>query len=156
MFEQNRALWDRLLIGRGLAALERAEALAAARGPYTLQAGIAACHARARRPDDTDWGRIVALYSILAEVAPNPVVELNRAVAVSFFAGPAAGLELIDQLAALPMLKGYHLLPSVRADLLFKLGRMEEARVEFTRAAEMTRNEPERALLLERARSCAS
>lgn len=156
LFEQNRALWDRLLIGRGLAALERAEALSAARGPYTLQAGIAACHARARRPDDTDWGRIVALYSILAEVAPNPVVELNRAVAVSFFAGPAAGLELIDQLAALPMLKGYHLLPSVRADLLFKLGRMGEARVEFTRAAEMTRNERERALLLERARACAS
>jgi len=156
LFEQNRALWDRLLIGRGLAALEQAEALSAARGPYTLQAGIAACHARARRPDDTDWGRIVTLYSILAEVAPNPVVELNRAVAVSFFAGPAAGLELIDQLAALPMLKGYHLLPSVRADLLFKLGRMEEAGAEFRRAAELTSNAKERALLLARAAQCAA
>ncbi len=156
LFEQNRALWDRLLIGRGLVALDRAEALSAPRGPYTLQAGIAACHARARRPDETDWGRIVALYGILAEVAPNPVVELNRAVAVGFFAGPAAGLELIDQMAELPALKGYHLLPSVRADLLFKLGRMGEAGAEFMRAAELTSNAKERALLLARAAQCAA
>ena len=154
LFEQNRALWDRMLIRRGLVALKRAEDLAPVRGPYTLQASIAACHARARRAEETDWQRIVVLYEILAEVAPNPVVELNRAVALSYYAGPAVALDLVDQLAALPALRSYHLLPSVRADLLVKLGRLEEARAEFTRAAELTGNAREAELLRERARQC--
>ena len=154
LFEQNRALWDRMLIRRGLVALKRAEDLAPVRGPYTLQASIAACHARARRAEETDWQRIVVLYEILAEVAPNPVVELNRAVALSYYAGPAVALDLVDQLAALPALRSYHLLPSVRADLLVKLGRLEEARAEFTRAAALTGNAREAELLRERARQC--
>ena len=154
LFEQNRALWDRMLIRRGLVALKRAENLAPVRGPYTLQASIAACHARARRAEETDWQRIAVLYEILAEVAPNPVVELNRAVALSYYAGPAAALDLVDQLTALPALRSYHLLPSVRADLLVKLGRLEEARAEFTRAAELTGNAREAELLRERARQC--
>jgi RNA polymerase sigma factor (sigma-70 family) len=159
LFDQNRAHWDQLLIRRGLAALDRAEALRAAklvgaRGPYVLQAEIAACHARARAPEETDWGRIVNLYSELAQVAPSPVVELNRAVAVGMESGPAAALELVDALISEPSLKNYHLLPSVRADLLRKLGRPDEARVEFERAAALTRNVRERDLLLERARSC--
>lgn len=154
LFEQNRALWDRMLIRRGLVALKRAEDLAPVRGPYTLQAGIAACHARARRAEETDWQRIVVLYEILAEVAPNPVVELNRAVALSYYAGPAVALDLVDQLTALPALRSYHLLPSVRADLLVKLGRLEEARAEFTRAAALTGNAREAELLRERARQC--
>jgi len=159
LFDQNRAHWDQLLIRRGLAALDRAETLRAAklvgaRGPYVLQAEIAACHARARAPEETDWGRIVNLYSELAQVAPSPVVELNRAVAVGMESGPAAALELVDALISEPSLKNYHLLPSVRADLLRKLGRPDEARVEFERAAALTRNVRERDLLLERARSC--
>ena len=159
LFDQNRAHWDQLLIRRGLAALDRAETLRAAklvgaRGPYVLQAEIAACHARARAPEETDWGRIVNLYSELAQVAPSPVVELNRAVAVGMGSGPAAALELVDALISEPSLKNYHLLPSVRADLLRKLGRPDEARVEFERAAALTRNVRERDLLLERARSC--
>jgi predicted RNA polymerase sigma factor len=159
LFDQNRAHWDQLLIRRGLAALDRAETLRAAklvgaRGPYVLQAEIAACHARARAPEETDWGRIVNLYSELAQVAPSPVVELNRAVAVGMESGPAAALELVDALISEPSLKNYHLLPSVRADLLRKLGRPDEARVEFERAATLTRNVRERDLLLERARSC--
>ena len=155
LLEQNRMLWDRLLIGRGLAALERAERLGGAQGPYALQAAIAACHARALAPEETDWGRIAALYDALARIAPSAVVDLNRAVAVSMASGPAAGLELADALTAEPSLRGYHLLPSVRGDLLAKLGRLEEARVEFERAAHLTRNGRERALLLERAASCA-
>jgi len=159
LFDQNRAHWDQLLIRRGLAALDRAETLRAAklvgaRGPYVLQAEIAACHARARAPEETDWGRIVNLYSELAQVAPSPVVELNRAVAVGMESGPAAALELVDALISEPSLKNYHLLPSVRADLLRKLGRPDEARVEFERAAALTRNVRERDLLLQRARSC--
>ena len=159
LFDQNRAHWDQLLIRRGLAALDRAETLRAAklvgaRGPYVLQAEIAACHARARAPEETDWGRIVNLYSELAQVVPSPVVELNRAVAVGMESGPAAALELVDALISEPSLKNYHLLPSVRADLLRKLGRPDEARVEFERAATLTRNVRERDLLLERARSC--
>jgi len=153
LLEQDRARWDRLLIGRGLAALERAERLGA-RGLYTLQAAIAACHARALRPEDTDWARIAGLYGELARLTGSPIVELNRAVALGMLFGPAAGLELVDALADEPRLARYHLLPSVRGDLLFKLGRMEEARSEFERAAEMTRNERERALLLERAAGC--
>jgi RNA polymerase sigma factor (sigma-70 family) len=152
LLDQNRALWDRLLIGRGLAALERASRLGGARGPYALQAAIAACHARARTADETDWERIVALYDELFEVVPSPVIELNRAVAVGMARGPAAGLELTDALLREPALEGYHLLPSVRGDLLAKLGRRDEARREFERAAALTRNERERALLLERAR----
>lgn len=152
LLEQNRALWDRLLIGRGLAALRRAEQLGGTHGLYALQAAIAACHARALTPEQTDWARIAALYEELAEVAPSPVVELNRAVAVSMAFGPAAGLELVDALQDEPALAGYHLLPSVRGDLLGKLGRGEEARVEFERAAAMTRNVRERELLLGRAR----
>jgi RNA polymerase sigma-70 factor, ECF subfamily len=155
LFEQNRAQWDQLLIRRGLAALERAETLSNRRGPYALQAAIAACHARARTPEETDWPRIVALYEELAQTAPSPVVELNRAVAVAMASGPAAGLELIDVLAAEPSLENYHLLPSVRGDLLKKLSRLDEARVEFERAAALTRNSRERELLLERARACA-
>ena len=155
LLEQNRALWDQMLIRRGLAALAKAES-GAERGQYALQAAIAACHARARRPDDTDWEKIVELYDELADLTPSPVVELNRAVALGFAEGPQAGLDLADQLLEFPALKSYHLLPSVRGDFLFKLGRLEEAREEFTRAAELTRNERERTLLLERARACTS
>jgi RNA polymerase sigma factor (sigma-70 family) len=151
LLDQNRALWDQLLIRRGLNALERAEALGGALGPYALQGAIAACHARARTPEATDWERIAALYDALAQLAPSPVVELNRAVAVSMAFGPAAGLELVDELAHEPSLQGYHLLPAARGDLLEKLGRTEEARGEFERAASLTRNVRERALLLERA-----
>jgi RNA polymerase sigma factor (sigma-70 family) len=154
LLEQNRARWDRLLIGRGLAALDRAEELSGAPGPYTLQAAIAACHARALTPGDTDWARIAGLYEALARMSRSPVVELNRAVALSMAYGPAAGLELLDQIVAEPSLRGYHLLPSVRGDLLFKLGRTDEARAEFERAAGMTRNARERALLEERAAAC--
>ena len=154
LFEQNRGRWDQLLIRRGLAALERTEALGGTRGPYALQAAIAACHARARSPDETDWGRIVGLYEVLAELAPSPVVELNRAVAVAMARRPAAGLELVDALTAEPSLRTYHLLPTVRGDLLAKLGRFEEARAELERAASLTRNARERALLLERAAAC--
>ncbi len=152
LLDQNRALWDHLLIRRGLAALGRAQALGAAPGPYALQAAIAACHARARVPEDTDWERIAALYAELAQLAPSPVVELNRAVAVAMAFGPAAGLELVDALTAEPSLANYHLLPSVRGDFLFKLGRFDEARLEFERAASLTRNSRERDLLLDRAR----
>ncbi len=151
LLEQDRGRWDRLLIQRGLAALERAEALGGAMGPYALQAAIAACHARAAAPADTDWQRIAALYQSLAELTPSPVVELNRAVAVSMAVGPAAGLELVDALRSEPSLKAYHLLPSVRGDLLAKLGRLDEARAEFERAAALTRNVRERDLLLGRA-----
>jgi len=156
LLEQNRARWDQLLISRGLAALARAEALGGAQGPYALQAAIAACHARATRAEATDWGRIAALYAILAERTPSPIVELNRAVAVSMAEGPAAGLAIIDGLLTEPSLRAYHLLPSVRGDLLHKLGRMAEARSEFERAASLTRNARERALLSERALSCGS
>jgi len=155
LLDQNRALWDHVLIRRGLAALERAEALVGARGPYALQAAIAACHARAGTPEETDRTRIAALYDALARLAPSPVVELNRAVAVSMASGPAAGLALVDALTAEPSLEGYHLLPSVRGDLLAKLGRFDEARDEFERAAALTRNGRERQLLLERAAACA-
>jgi len=153
LLNQNRARWDRVLIRRGLAALARAEALGGALGPYALQAAIAACHARALTAAETDWVRIAALYDALAELAPSPVVELNRAVAVAMAYGPAAGLELVEGLLAEPSLKSYHYLPSVRGDLLARLGRWEEARVEFERAAGLTRNARERELLLERARS---
>jgi RNA polymerase sigma-70 factor, ECF subfamily len=156
LLDQNRARWDQMLIGRGLAALARAEALGGARGPYALQAAIAACHARASQAQDTDWARIAALYAALAERTPSPIVELNRAVAVSMAEGPAAGLSIIDQLVAEPSLRAYHLLPSVRGDFLHKLGRTDEARVEFERAASLTRNARERALLLERAQACAA
>jgi len=157
LLDQNRALWDQLLIGRGLAALDRAAKIGGdTRGPYALQAAIAACHARARTADATDWPRIVAHYEQLARVAPSPVVELNRAVAVAMANGPAAGLELVDALIAEPSLKSYHLLPSVRGDFLFKLGRFDEARVEFERAATLTRNARERELLLDRAQACAA
>ncbi|HEX4574426.1 MAG TPA: RNA polymerase sigma factor [Gemmatimonadales bacterium] len=151
LLDQDRARWDQLLIRRGLAALERADALGGAPGPYALQAAIAACHARARTAADTDWQRIVALYDALARLMPSPIVELNRAVAVAMASGPAAGLALVDQLTSEPALKRYHLLPSVRGDLLAKLGRWDEARVEFARAAALTRNARERALLLRRA-----
>jgi RNA polymerase sigma factor (sigma-70 family) len=154
LLDQDRARWDRLLIRRGLAALDRAEKLGGALRPYALQAAIAACHARARRPEETDWERIVALYDALAQIAPSPVVELNRAVAVAMAFGPAAGLELVDELTPEPSLEGYHLLPSVRGDLLAKLGRFDEAREEFVRAASLTRNVRERQLLLERAAAC--
>ncbi|MDX3907828.1 MAG: RNA polymerase sigma factor [Pigmentiphaga sp.] len=149
--EQDRARWDPLLIRHGLAALAQSEALGGARGPYALQAALAACHARARSPEDTDWVQIVALYDALAQVAPSPVVALNRAVAVGMAFGPAAGLELVEALQEDPALANYHWLPSVRADLLFKLGRRAEARAEFLRAAAMTRNVQEQTLLLERA-----
>ena len=151
LMDQDRSRWDPLLIRRGLTALARAEALIGARGPYALQAALAACHARARQAEQTDWTQIVALYDALAQVAPSPVVELNRAVAVGMAFGPAAGLELIDALAAEPSLANYHWLPSVRGDLLAKLGRNEEARAEFERAAGMTRNARERELLMARA-----
>jgi predicted RNA polymerase sigma factor len=154
LLDQDRSKWDQLLIRRGLAALERASQLGKALGPYGLQAAIAACHARARKAEDTDWERIAALYDGLAQLAPSPVVELNRAVALSMAFGPAAGLEVVDALQDEPALRHYHLLPSVRGDLLFKLGRLDEARAEFLRAAEMTQNERERTLLLGRAEGC--
>jgi predicted RNA polymerase sigma factor len=160
LLDQNRARWDQLLIRRGLAALARAEMTSetagAQPGPYTLQAAIAACHARARKAEDTDWARIVGLYGALVEIAPSPVIELNRAVALSMLMGPAAGLEIIDGLAKEPALKAYHLLPSVRGDLLTKLGRHAEARTEFERAADLTSNERERNLLLQRAATAAA
>lgn len=155
LLDQNRARWDQLLIRRGLAALERAEALGGALGPYALQTAIAACHARAQTADETDWTRIAALYDALAQLTPSPVVELNRAVALAMAFGPAAGLELVDTLMSEPSLKSYHLLPSVRGDLLAKLGRFDEARAEFERAAGLTRNTRERDLLLGRAAACA-
>ena len=155
LLEQDRSRWDRLLIRRGLAALARAEALGGALGPYALQAAIAACHARALTAAETDWARIAALYDALAQLAPSPVVELNRAVAVGMAFGPAAGLEVADALTAEPALRSYHLLPSVRGDLLAKLGRLAEARTEFERAAGLTRNAQEQALLLDRAAACA-
>jgi len=155
LLDQDRGRWDHLLIARGLAALERAEALGGALGPYALQAAIAACHARARTPAETDWARIAALYDALAQLEPSPVVELNRAVALGMAFGPAAALELVDSLTSEPSLKAYHLLPSVRGDLLKKLGRLDEARAEFERAASLTRNGRERTLLLERAAACA-
>jgi len=171
LFDQNRAHWDQLLIGRGLAALHRSEMLRSetpraerlpaeeprgAPGPYVLQAEIAACHARARTPEETDWPRIVALYDALAQLMPSPIVELNRAVAVGMAFGPTAGLAIVDTLAEEPFLKSYHLLPSVRGDLLAKLGRFDQARTEFERAASLTRNARERELLIDRARECAS
>jgi RNA polymerase sigma factor (sigma-70 family) len=152
--DQDRRLWDRLLIRRGLEALGRAEALGGAFGPYALQAAIAACHARAATPEDTDWERIAALYQVLAHVSPSPVVELNRAVAVGMAAGPAKGLEVVDKLASERALAGYPQLPAVRGDLLAKLGRLDEARQAFQRAAALTRNERERALFLDRAAAC--
>ena len=154
LLDQDRGRWDQLLIRRGLAALERAERLGGALGPYALQAAIAACHARARTAAETDWSRIVALYDALAELAPSAVVELNRAVAVGMAFGPAAGLELVDALRSDPALKTYHFLPSARGDLLAKLGRHGEARAEFERAAALTQNERERDLLLQRAAAC--
>jgi RNA polymerase sigma-70 factor, ECF subfamily len=158
LFDQNRARWDRVLIHRGLAALDLAEEQAKARGvslgPYALQAAIAACHARANTPAETHWARIAALYTALVQIAPSPVVELNRAVAIAMALGPAAGLAIVDALNDERALEGYHLLPSVRGDLLFKLGRRREAKAEFERAASLTRNAKERAFLLERAASC--
>ena len=154
LLDQNRGQWDQLLIRRGLAALERVEALGGALGPYALQAAIAACHARARTGEETDWAQIAALYDALAQLAHSPVVELNRAVAYGMAFGPAAGLELADALISEPSLKSYHLLPSVRGDLLAKLGRSDEARSEFERGASLTRNARERQLLLERAAAC--
>jgi predicted RNA polymerase sigma factor len=155
LLDQDRARWDQLLIRRGLAALARAEQLDASRGPYTLQASIAACHARAHVADETDWPRIATLYEALAQLEPSPVVELNRSVAVSMAYGPAAGLEIVDALTSESSLDSYHLLPSVRGDFLKKLGRLDEARAEFERAASLTRNVRERELLLERAAACA-
>lgn len=159
LLEQDRSRWDRLLIRRGLNELQRAEALATEHGdglgPYALQAAIAACHARAHTAEETDWKAIVALYDALAALVPSPVVELNRAVALAMAFGPAAGLEVADALRSEPLLKGYHLLPSVRGDLLYKLGRLADARVEFERAASMTRNAREHALLARRAEECA-
>jgi len=156
LLDQDRHRWDRLLIGRGLTALERAERLGGAHGPYALQAAIAACHARATRADDTDWPRIAALYAELVEVVPSPVVELNRAVAVSMSQGPDAALPIVEALIGEPALRDYHLLPSVHGDLLFRLGRIDDAREAFLRAARMTRNERERTLLESRARACTS
>ncbi|MDL9997031.1 RNA polymerase sigma factor [Variovorax sp. J22P240] len=155
LLDQNRGRWNQLLIRRGLGALERTEKLGGALGPYALQAAIAACHARARTAAETDWQRIAALYEALAQLAPSPIVELNRAVALSMAFGPAVGLELVDALRSEPQLTGYHLLPSVRGDLLAKLGRKGEAYVEFKRAAELTRNARERKLLLMRALACS-
>ena len=155
LLDQNRAKWDRVLIQRGLAALQRAESLGGSRGPFALQAAIAACHARARTADETDWVRIASLYQALAQVTPSPIVELNRAVAISMAYGPAEGLKLVDTLISEPSLAHYHLLPSVRGDFLRKLGRFDEARVELERAASLTRNARERELLLDRARACA-
>lgn len=154
LYDQDRTRWDRILIRRGLAALDRAEQLGGALGPYALQAAIAACHARAVTPAETDWQRIAAIYDALAELTPSPVVELNRSVAVSMAFGPEAGLQLLDQLVSEPSLANYHLLPSVRGDLLSKLGRFEEARAEFLRAATLTRNTREQSLLLARAAAC--
>ncbi|MDO3678993.1 RNA polymerase sigma factor [Paenibacillus ehimensis] len=156
LMDQNRALWDHLLIRRGLVALQRAERIGGMLGPYALQASIAACHARARTPEETDWVRIAALYEALSQVAPSPVVELNRAVSLAMAFGPEVGLEIVDALASEPSLKGYHLLPSVRGDFLFKLGRFKEACEEFKRAASLTNNAQERALLLGRASECVS
>src|SRR4051794_11571085 len=155
LLEQDRARWDRMLIGRGLTALDRAQELGGEQGPYALQAAIAACHARALEPDDTEWARIAELYFELSKVAPTPVVQLNRAVALGMAFGPEVGLQLADELVEEPSLAGYHLLPSVRGDLLAKLGRAEEAAGEFERAASLTRNARERELLLERAAACA-
>jgi len=154
LLDQNRALWDQLLIRRGLAALDRAERLGGGRGSYTLQAAIAACHARARTAEATDWNRIAGLYRELGRVRPSPVIELNRAVAVAMADGPAAGLEIIDRIAEEPVLRRYHLLPSVRGDFLFKLGRFDEAREEFERAASLTRNSREQTFLRRRAAEC--
>ena len=156
LLEQDRARWDRLLINRGLAALDRAEKLGGARGPVALQAAIAACHARARTAEETDWARIVGLYGALAQVTPSPVIELNRAVALSMLFGPEAGLRVVDALVEESSLEGYHLLPSVRGDLLKKVGRLDEARAEFEKAAGLTGNARERGLLLQRAAECAS
>lgn len=156
LLDQDRRRWDRLLIGRGLAALERAGRLGGAHGPYALQAAIAACHARATRASDTDWPRIAALYAELVELVPSPVVELNRAVAVSMSEGPDAALPIVEALIGEPALRDYHLLPSVHGDLLFRLGRMDDAREAFLRAARMTRNERERTLLESRARACTA
>ena len=153
LLDQDRGRWDRLLISRGLAALERAERLGGANGPYALQAAIVACHARARTAEETDWRRIASLYDALAEAVPSPIVELNRAVAVGMAFGPAEALEIIDSIADEPALKGYHLVPAARADMLEKLGRNDEARDEFERAASLTRNARERELLLKRAKS---
>ena len=155
LMDQNRAQWDHLLIQNGLASLERARKLGRGMGPYALQAEIAACHARAREPKQTDWSRIVALYGQLAEIMPSPIIELNKAVAVSFASGPQQALEMVDRISSDPRLSNYHLLPSARADFLKKLGRLEEARTEFERAASMTQNSRERELLLERARDCS-
>ena len=154
LLDQDRSRWDQLLIGRGMAALERAEKLGKERGSYTVQGAIAACHARARAPEETDWPRIVSLYEELAQRTPSPIVELNRAVALAMAYGPAKGLELIDALMAEPSLKSYHLLHSVRGDLLYKLGRFDEAQAEFERAATLTRNARERELMLDRAKAC--
>jgi RNA polymerase sigma factor (sigma-70 family) len=154
LLDQDRRRWDRLLIRRGLEGLDRAWAIEASPGPYLLQAAIVACHARAAEADDTDWARIAGLYAVLAQVVPSPVVELNQAVAISMAFGPDRGLVAVDALADEPALKDYHLLPSVRGDLLFKLGRLDEARAEFEKAAGLTRNERERALLLDRAAAC--
>jgi RNA polymerase sigma factor (sigma-70 family) len=156
LLEQDRSRWDRALVERGLATLARAEALGGSRGPYVIQAAIAACHARARLPDHTDWARIAALYGELAELTGSPVVELNRAMAVAMAEGPAAGLVLVDALIATPSLRDYHLLPSARADLLAKLGRFDEARAEFERAAALTRNTRQRDRLRARAAACGS
>jgi len=156
LLEQDRARWDQVLVRRGLAALERAQALGGALGPYALQAAIAACHARAPTAAETEWERIAALYDALAQIAPSPVVELNRAVALAMAFGPATGLELVDALRSEPSLLSYHLLPSVRGDLLARLGRVGEARAEFERAAKLTRNVRERELLLARAAACAA
>lgn len=159
LLDQNRARWDQLLIRRGLKALDRAESMAATNGspgPFLVQAAIAACHAQARVADDTDWVQIASLYDVLSRIAPSPVVEVNRAVALAMAYGPQAGLDLVDQLIAVPALKSYHLLPSVRGDLLAKLDRNDEARAEFERAATLTQNERERALLLDRAARCSS
>ena len=155
LLDQDRARWDRLLIGRGLSALANAERIGGSLGPYALQAAIAACHARALRPEDTDWHRIVALYDALAELTPSPIIELNRAVAISMAHGPAAGLDIVESLVDEPALRSYHLLPAVRGDLLFKLGRLDEARSDFERAAFLTQNVRERKLLLDRAANCA-
>jgi predicted RNA polymerase sigma factor len=154
LLDQDRTRWDQLLIRRGLAELERIAALGGALGPYALQGAIAACHARARTAEETDWTRITALYDALAQLTPSPIVELNRGVAYAMAFGPAAGLEIVDPLIADPQLAGYHLLPSVRGDLLAKLGRFDEARAEFERAAALTRNTRERQLMLERAKQC--
>jgi RNA polymerase sigma-70 factor (ECF subfamily) len=156
LLDQDRTRWDHALIRHGLAALQRAESSRKARGPYVLQAGIAACHARANTAAETNWERIAALYAALAELTSSPIVELNRAVALSMAFGPQAGLELVDTLMGEPSLKTYHLLPSVRGDLLMKLGRLPEAGAEFTRAATLTRNERERSLLLKRAQACGA